>query len=295
MSLASYLPSSKFAVMVGALAISGGLVVGAQYLTHKPLTGVLAADANAPAVQTSDWEQALRDVEAQSGVVAPQAPSADTVNTLLNAAQSENLTEKVGRSLLVNLSSQSAQGLGQDAPTQDQLIAQAAAQIAAETTANPYTSADITLAAQSKTALRAYGNAVMEALLSHPGASVSDTYLAVGQASDGQSQTPLSTLKGIGAQYQAIADALLGTAVPPTLKPLHLELVNDYASMAATYPDMETILTDPLRGIAGVQRYTSLTDEAKRVLTSIAGSLDKEGIIFTKDEPGGNWSAFLSP
>ena len=57
---------------------------------------------------------------------------------------------------------------------------------------------------------------------------------------------------------------------------------------------MQQVLGDPVRGLSAVQKYQSLTDEATRVLTTIAGTLNKDGILFTKDEPGSAWSAFLA-
>src|SRR5581483_1720839 len=142
--------------------------------------------------------------------------------------------------------------------------------------------------------LHAYGNAVMALLLAHPEASASDTYMAIGRATDSQDPAALSSLSAIGAGYRAIALELLHVEVPLTLAPLHVKLINDYAAMAASYGDMGTIIDDPLRGLAAIQRYGALTDEAARVFTNIAQTLDKDGIIFNKDEPGASWSAFLS-
>lgn len=296
MSLPQYLPSAKFTVMVGSLVLSGGLVVAAQYATRPSQATVqLAADESAAqAAQAAQWQQTLEDVEAQSGVTAPVAPSTDVVNAFLNAAQSTNLTTEVGRTLFVNLSDASAQGLGADAPTQDQLLAQATAQINAAASTTAYTAGDLTITAQTSASLKTYGNAVMAVLGNYPDASAQNTYMAVGTASDAQNPAALAQLATIGAAYGAIAKALVRTPVPQTLSPLQLQLANDYASMAATYPDMATVLTDPLRGLSAVQRYASLLDEAQRVLTSIAGALSKDGILFSNDEPGSAWSVLLS-
>lgn len=296
MRLQTYLPSVKFAVMVGAVLLSGGLVVAAQYITRPPQsTAQLAeSDAEVQAAQAASWQKALQEVETNSGITAPQAPSPDTVGTLLTAAQSANLTTQVGRTLLVNLSSANSQGLGNDIPTQDQLIAQAAAQINAQTSAPAYATADLTQVAQTSQSLHAYGNAVMAVLGSHPEASAQNTYVAVGTATDSQSPAALAQLKVIAAGYAAIAADLARVPIPKTLVPLHLQLINDFAAMAAAYPDMAAMLADPLRGLSGVQRYASLLDEAQRVLTSLAELLSKDGILFSKDEPGAPWSAFLS-
>jgi hypothetical protein len=293
MNLRAYLPSSKFVVMVGSLALSAGLVIVAQYVTRPPESS-LNASVDQASTQAADWQESLREVEAQSGVQAPQAPDPSTVNTLLSEAETSNLTTSVGRSLLINLSNASSQGLGQDDPTQNQLIAQAAAQINASASSTAYTAANLTVVAPNHTSLTAYGNGVMSVLLAHPEASAQATLEAVGQAGDTGKKDSLSSLSSIEEGYKAITLALLALPVPQTLAPLHLQLVNDYAAMAASYSDMSAINDDPLRGLAAVQRYSGLMDEATRVFTNIAQTLNKDGILFNKDEPGSNWSAFLS-
>lgn len=293
MNVSEYLPSAKFVVMVGSLALSGGLVLAAQYVT-RPQPSSLSPSQNVAGTQATDWQQALRDVQAQSGLQAPQTPDPNLVNTLISESQSTNLTTQVGRTLLLNLSNASAQGLGQDDPTQNQLIAQAAAQINASATTSAYTAADLTVVPQTNASLRAYGNAVMTALLAHPEASAKDTYLAVGQAGDSGQQSALQPLRTIAAGYQGITQDLLAIPVPQTLAPLHLQLVNDYAAMVSSYADMQAIIDDPLRGLAAVQRYSGLIDEAKRVFINLAQTFNKDGILFSKDEPGQSWSAFLS-
>ncbi len=292
MELRPYLPSAKFTVMVGSLVLSVGLVLAAQYVTRPHVPAMLGA-TNTPA-PSDDWQQSLSDVVAQSGIEAPQAPDPATVESLLAQAHTSNLTDEVGRSILINLSSQNAQGLGQDAPTQDQLVAQAAAQINASASSTVYTQSDISIAPAGSAALHAYGNALVAAMEAHPEASAQAAYLAIGQAADTGSPSSLASLSSIGAAYAAIASDLADTPVPQTLSPLHLKLINDYAAMAATFPDMGKLLSDPLRGMAAVQRYAALMNEASRVLTSIAEALNKDGILFNKDEPGNSLSGLLS-
>lgn len=293
MDLRAYLPSTKFIVMVGSLALSAGLVVGAQYITRSH-EGPSLATTDAPEQAAGDWQASLNDVVAQTGIEAPQAPDPATLDSMLAQAHSKNLTTDVGRSLLLNLSSYTAQGLGPDQPTQEALVAQATAQINASASSTAYTSGDLVIVPTGQAALKAYGNAAMRALAAHPDASITATYQALGRAADTGDPSALDPLGDIGNAYAAIAHDLLSVPVPQTLAPLQLTLVNDYAAMAAAYPDMQTLLSDPLRGMAAVQRYVALTDEAARLLTSIAQALNKNGILFTKDEPGSNWSGLLS-
>ncbi|MBI2004669.1 hypothetical protein HYS79_00730 [Patescibacteria group bacterium] len=294
MSIREYLPSAQFAFMVGAVALSAGLVFAADYLTGRDAGKAPGGVAVSTTNQAGDnWLTTLHDIQAQSSAGLPQSPNKDSVLNLLGAAQSENLTNTIGRSLFIKLSDAKAQGLGDDIPTQDALIADALSQVSQNRGAGVYTAADLNPISTTPDTLHAYGNAVIAVVQNRPKASYVDTLIAVGRATDSNDPAPLAPLAAIGAEYQAIADELAALLVPQTLAPLHLQVVNNFARMAETYPDMAAVIGDPLRGLSGIQLYQSLVQETERVLTNIAQQLAKNAILFDKSEPGAAWSALL--
>lgn len=297
MNALRYLPSTQFLVIVGSILLSGGLVVAAERFTHHTYTPpqIQSGSATAAGGVDPNWQSTLSTIQGQSQAQTPSAPSADAVGALLEAAQSPNLTTTVGRSLLINISAAKSQGLGSDIPTQDQLVAQARAQIEAARTEPRHAAADLTLSAQSDDTLKAYGNAVMSILIAHPKANYEDTVLAVGRATDSGLATHLDVLPGIQQEYRALEAALLATPVPPSAAPLHLKVVNDFAIMAASYDDMAAMMEDPLRGIAGLDIYDSTAGELGRVFINIAQIFTQNGILFSKDEPGSAWSTLAHP
>lgn len=289
----SYLPSAQFAVMAGALLLAGGLVVGAQYITTpKPLGSISATPTN-PTGFDADWEQTLEQIQLESGITAPAAPSQTVVDELLTAAQSSNLTSTIGRTLLVNLSAANAQGLGTDAPTQDSLIEAAAAQVGTGIKAS-YTIHSLTVIEQSPETLRAYGNALATVMASHPGAQAGVVLLAFGEALDYQNAAKLAGVRAGQQAYAALAASVAATPVPETLAPLHLQLANRLANMGDALGEMTQVLDDPLRGLGGLQIFQSSGDEAARLLTTIAQNLNNNGILFSKDEPGSAWGALVA-
>ncbi|HWB33825.1 MAG TPA: hypothetical protein VG753_00675 [Candidatus Paceibacterota bacterium] len=296
MDIARYLPSTQFSLIVFSVLAAGGLVLAAQYVTTPHTATPSLSTVAMPALPAPDanWQAALSAIQSQTGVTAPAAPSNDTVNDLLTAAQSDNLTTTVGRTLLVNISAAKSQGLGSDIPTQDQLIAQASSQIAVGASAHVYKTSDLTAAPQTSAALKAYGNAVIQAISKHPSASYDATMKIVAQASDSGSDTPLAQLPAIAKDYQGLTQDLLAVPVPPTLAPLHLKIINDFSSMAASYTDMAAMISDPLRGIAALQAYQSNNDEATRVFINIAQAFNQQGILFSTTEPGAAWAQLLS-
>src|SRR3989344_1887085 len=274
MSIRRYLPSTQFAVMVASLTAAGGLIAAAQWYTNRnsapPELGSATPASNTqdPSLQggaEADWQQKLKEIQAQSGVSLPPPPSPEGVSALLLQAESSNLTDSVGRSLLVKLTAAGMQGLGDDAPPQDQIISQAAAQIQTERSSP---SPSLTITETTPATLRAYGNAVMAVLGKHPRANSGDTLLAVAKAVDARDSTPLSALAPIGREYRALADDLSAIPVPSTLSPLYAHVVQNLYTIADTYPNMQKTIDDPLRGLSALQAYQSLMDETGRVFTN---------------------------
>ncbi len=292
MKLSSYLPSGQFSVIVFSIAIAGGLILAAQYITlpHVAPAYVSTADQPAPA---DDWQAQLDAIQAQAPQL-PDTPSQATEQQLLDGAKTENLTDTVARSLLVKFSSASSQGLGTDIPTQDQLINEAAQQIQSQPSAKTYTKDDLRVVDENAAADHAYGNAVMEVLNRHSTANSVTVLAAVSKALDSSNAQDLSVLTSIAAEYNGIAKDLAAVKVPQTLVPLHLQILNDIAAIPQSLSDAQVVIKDPLRGLKGLQQYQVLLGEVGRVFTSVAGILNKNGILFDKSEPGTAWNVFLS-
>ncbi len=293
-NIGSYLPSAQFSGTVGSILASGLLVGGAYFYTkHEapPSTSITAA----PIINADDvaWQAALADIQGSAGIEAPQAPDQKTVATLLEGVQGDNITATIGKTLLVGLTNAKAQGLGADIPTQESLVRNAQ-ELLPDVDKTTYSSGDLKIVPQTPASLHSYGNNFLTTITSHPHASLQVTYFAVGLATDKADPNELKALDVVEKEYRAIVRELKALSVPQTLAPLHLQAINDFEAIADTYTDIGAVLTDPLRGIAGLKRYDSLIGEVTRVLTNIAQALNKNGIIFNADEPGSSWSVFLS-
>jgi hypothetical protein len=295
--LGRYAPSAQFTTIALALLLSGGLVYAADSFTSTPKSTVAIEtdQASQPQDDASNWQAALYASQAANASTSITAPNPNVVSQFLQAAQSSNVTDTVARTIFVNLSTAKAQGLGDDTPTQDQIVATAAAQVAsAQASATSYSYNDLTIISASNGTLHAYGNEVMQVLAAYPDASEQATLLSIDEAVEGGSTTQGAKLAEIGAAYKSAAAALVAVPVPQTIAPLELEAINNLLSTAASFKDMEAITSDPVRGLGGLQAYENLMDENATVFTNIAQELNKDGILFTKDEPGNAWSILLS-
>lgn len=291
MSPRRYLPSAQFLVIVGSLLIAGGTVAGAQYYISSK---------NAPSALTSagleasrqEWEESLAEIQAESGIGLPQAPDPEAINSLITQAQSSNLTDSIGRSILARLTAANAQGLGDDIPTQDSIIAEASARVSASVAAVQPPA--ITQVEPTEESQRTFGNGVMAAMGRHPAANSNDTMGIIAKATDTRITAPLSGLTAIGQEYGALARDLSLVPVPTTLAPLYQQVVRNIAAIATLYEDMKEVVDDPIKGLAAVQQYQELMAQTGEVLTNIAQTLKNGGILFSKDEPGSAWEIFLS-
>lgn len=292
--ISAYLPSAKFVTIALSLALAGGLVTAAQYITKEPGLGSIAASPTNP-TPAGEWQQTLEDIQLDAGIVAPQPAPQAAVDELLAAAKSSNLTTTIGRTLLVNLSSAGAGGLGSDIPTQEAIIEAAAAQVGTDIKGS-YTTSQVIAIPQTKESLHTYGNALVQTLLSYPAANGVEVIYAFGTTVDYQDQSKLGPIRSAGPAYSALAAALMQLVVPDTMAPLHVQVANNLYAMGRAANEMTLVIEDPLRGLGGLQVFQSSGDETARLLTAIANTFNNNGIIFTEDDPGSAWSAFtVSP
>lgn len=294
MSARIYLPSLQFSLMAISVAVAGGLIVAAKYTTRAPISVIESVESPNKIQDVGAWQDTLKAVQADSGVELPPTPDPDTVEALRQGAQTNNLTDSVSRTLIVNLTNAKAQGLGDDIPTQNQLIASAVGQIDQSVQVQSYTKNDLTVVPDSVSAKHAYGNALALVFAQNQHNSYAETMIVMDNATAQNSTDELDKLQSIALNYKKTTAALLQIPVPQTLTPFHLQLVNNFQKITGTYGYMETILTDPIRGLTAVKNYQSLTQETLRVFINIAQTLGKDGILFTKDEPGNAWGILLS-
>lgn len=295
MGISSYLPSTQFSLVLTSILLAGGLIWAADYSTSPSSPSTIAPVATPSTLADGglDWKATLATIQGTNPTyTAP--PSEEVVANLLAASETNNITNTIGRSILINLGEAKAQGLGSDIPTQEQIVENALSKL--DTFEGElYTSSELTTTTDNPSTLRTYGNSVVTTLMLYPNASRERVLLAVGNALDSGSSSHLSELATLEQAYRNIANNLAQLSVPSTLTPLHLQVVNNFLKMASACKDMQAVLTDPLRGLAGLRTFQSLMQETSRLFISIAQTFERNGILFTEDEPGGTWNLLVAP
>lgn len=294
MSLRAYLPSAHFGVLIGALALGGAFIAFSLGIFTPDARRESAVESATPQnIGGGDWRLAF----ASSSAFEDARNLGLQAATFAQAASTSNLTESVGRSVLIRTTAARSQGLGDDSPTQESIVGNILSQISSSQQAaprNPYTTEDFSMVPTSAAALHDFGNALAAAITAHNLASMDAVVLSFGLAVDNQSPATLARLSPVAEDYRALARDIAAIPVPKTLAPVVVSIANTYAAMANTCPDMAAVLTDPVRGLSGLQTYNELALQNAHLLATVASALKNTGILFRADEAGAAWSVFLS-
>ncbi len=293
MNIRHYLPSAQFAFLLAALVVSGALVGAAEYMAspHSYVAALGGSDAG-PAAYDQNWQEAF----ASSTAFQEAASLQETASRLSQAAQTGNLTDSIGRSLLINAAAAQGQGVSGNELTQSQLVANALSQVKDASSAEPdaYSVADTTTVPDSAGALHTYGNALAAAAAKHPQATYAGTMTPVAVAVDTNDGTGLSKLSAVAQAYKELARDVIAVPVPSSLASSQVAIANNYARMASACGGLQAVLTDPARGLLALQEYSSLYNSTQTLYIKIAETFKSNGILFGGDELGSLWAKFVS-
>ncbi|MGH7141275.1 MAG: hypothetical protein ACREGH_01410, partial [Minisyncoccia bacterium] len=118
--------------------------------------------------------------------------------------------------------------------------------------------------------------------------------LLFGTAVDTQNASSLSNLDTTAAEYRALARAVIAVPVPPLFAVYDLQFANNDLQMAASISDMQQVLNDPMRGLLGLQNFTSLATNNAELFVQIDSMFKTGGIVFASEEPGHAWGSFAA-
>ncbi len=289
----SIMPSGRFVSLAGALLVSAVLIFAVYSLTqpshsHK---ATLEVDASASVADNNSWQQ-----EFASSSIVQNANDLDTqAQQLIQAASTSNLTDSIGRALVINYAAAQGQGLGSDQFTQGKIAQQALSQIqGAQTLAAHYSASDITTVPSSAATLYTYGNALIKTIMAHPQTSFNSTMTAVGLVADHSNPTTIAKISAIQKEYNALAKDVANLPTPATLVGFAAQLANDYADMGDSVAVMQGISIDPTKGLLGMQDYNVLYTSNQQLFVNIGAVLRGQGIIFNKNDTGVIWNNVMT-
>lgn len=329
MEIRRYLPSTRFAVFVLAIAVAIGLVIAASYVgAGKPISSAIAIIAKVPTGKSEvgdtdtdgdglrDWEEGVRgtnpaaadtdgDGTSDKAEVAanrdPNKPGPDDslineasnkfLAELLEAASSTNMTDDLSRTIFARYVAARGEGSSGDIQTQESVVSEALSKAEVEYRGIAYTLEDITVVSDTITATRFFANESMMALLRHPDANFVYAMQVFGSSMDG-APGAVKELRRIGTEYRTVAKEMSRVPVPRSYAERYLLAINALDIGGAAFEDMAQVGEDPIRAIAGLQNYDRMLTSGAGVFVLIARDIKRSGLTFSKNEAGLGWDEF---
>lgn len=228
---------------------------------------------------TPDWEELLKD-KAFKSVTATSSASFTPSDTYVPPT---TLTGKFSEAFLQDYLEGKMHGEDFSDPTQ--FIDGAIRTIDANTASKKHTRAELNIIPADETSIREYGNEIVTIMNRHSKKSESELAI-LGRAIETNNPDVLNDLAPIQIGYENITADTLHIEVPSELALQHVNLLNAYEAVTFDIQAMQLAFSDPLYALARIRLYPEDVNNLVLVLKEIAGTLDAQGIVYTKDEPG---------
>lgn len=333
MEIRRYLPSKRFSFFVFSIVAAGVLIFAASFIGKgRTLSSAFNAftnitigsgatsvgDEDRDADGLKDWEEGVRGTDAGKAdtdgdgtsdgeevrlVRDPNKPGPDDslvdtesqkfLSELLAQASSTNLTDDLSQTIFARYVEARGKGASGDVQTQAAVVNEAIASAEVSYRGDPYETSDLTVVADSPTAMRTFANGSMQAILRHPDANFMLAMQTFGLGMEGNAAA-IGKLRYIGREYRSIAREMAATPVPRSLAEQYLLAVNSFEIAGGSFEDMTYIQEDPIRGVAGLQNYDRMISGGAGVFILLAREVDRAGLLFSANEPGRSWREFIA-
>ena len=101
-------------------------------------------------------------------------------------------------------------------------------------------------------------------------------------------------LDRFASAYAKSVMSLRKTPVPPLYASAHLALLNGFQNTLFAVRDMRVIERDPARALVGLRVYLNESNRSREYLALYKNQVAKDGIAFTKEEPGAFFAQYFS-
>ncbi len=283
-----YLPSKKFSILIGGVVvlIIGGFIVTSrfgssasfntpkQFISAEGTVGdIVSRDSNENGI--ADWEETLwgldpaGDGAANKKIVEEKKAAADIVPT---SETPGNKTDQFSQELLSTiLALQQAGTLTPD------ILAKVAESIgdsvdAKHTDAHTYEAGSLKLyASNSIAAKKAYQAALKDVISQYNDVALGSEITIIAMVLDGGDSGALSQLDPLAAAYTHLGAQIAGLTTPPAVAQNALDLANASAQMGAALLQVESLYSDVISGMVGLDDYikaSDLSEMATRTLSA---------------------------
>ena len=86
--------------------------------------------------------------------------------------------------------------------------------------------------------------------------------------------------------HKALIAEFTAVRVPSSAANIHLALINTYIATEQSIEQMNTVFTDPLVGMLGINSYTTHTESLDKIFSDMRSYFPSRGVSFEKKEAG---------
>lgn len=212
----------------------------------------------------------------------------DTIQTKVNPQIESDLTEtdKFSRELFAKYLAAKRDGSNVTADDYNKFLLDTIANSPEGTSTQIYKEADFTKIDETKTSLRAYGNALGKISTEKSKEFPGNELTIFDDAINKNDPKILKTLDSPINRYKGIRDGMIAMPVPSGLAPIHTKIVNLLDIMITGIENMKYVLSDPVKALNGVSLYPNAVGYFVTAMNELHDYFINKGIIFDKIEAG---------
>lgn len=276
-----YLPSKKFISLTLIIIILLGLfftIKGLVFLIRENSTSgdnkkintvvvgdLIQKDSNSNGI--ADWEEYLWGLNPQKNgpenkeFILAKKKNLSQSGEIIQNDDSRTITnnEILSRELFATIVS-----LQQTGDINDESIQSIASAIGEEVKANPipsvYTKEDLTLKNDSEAANYAYYKAFEALVTKYEDRDIGSELTLISQGLGSNDPQALLAATTVAEAYRSFAKELVKIAVPISIYPIHLSLVNNYDKTGQSIDGLTRTLIDPIVGMKSLLNYKNYSD-----------------------------------
>ncbi len=153
--------------------------------------------------------------------------------------------------------------------------------------AKTYTQKDFRIdSSNSADALRAYGNAMGQVILTNAPKNPENELIIIERAVDSQDPKDIAQLNAIITSYQNMLKGFLSVPVPSSAVSLHINILNNFSQVIEVDQGLAKLLKDPVITLAAVKRYQDVATDTGVIFQAVNLYFKLQGIVFGQGEPG---------
>ena len=151
-----------------------------------------------------------------------------------------------------------------------------------------YSVSQIKTISETSESLKTYGNAV-GGILKNSEETLKEgnvTVLILARGLKANDSSVFNELDPFIQKNKTGATALLKLSAPKYTASLHLALINSIENVAFAMGNLKFVISDPVRGLTGMQQYKTAVQEMEDAREKVRAHLENSGIIFSQSDTG---------